>query len=44
MGNENENLKGWKSDAKPLPEPIEIKDVDEKLLIIKNKSAKENKT
>ena len=36
MENSN-NLKGWKSDTKPLPEPIEIKleDIDEKLLVIK---------
>lgn len=30
-----EKLRGWKSDTQPLPEPIEIDDVNEEELIIK---------
>lgn len=37
----NENLKGWKSGTQPLPEPIEIKDVNEDELIIKKKESKQ---
>ena len=33
-----ENLNGWKSGTQPLPEPIELNDVDEEKLIVRSES------
>ena len=39
---DKKNLRGWKSDTLPLPEPIEMEEeIDEELLIIKKKEVNE---
>lgn len=42
MEDNNKNTKGtgWKSDTLPIPEPIQLKDVDEDALIIKKDNNK----